>query len=169
MMKQTLSLILLIVIIAACSAAGCVTSPAPTPVPTGMPTPTATASPAPTLIGNSDEAHIAFTYQLGTASDFSGLQKAAPGYELYLLQVKVSSDKPVETSQDWFWMEYKVNESDSVHASHSSFSFVKYPTKVLRNGSDSAGGELIFELPASMASGYPKPYYYKPLEEQQGT
>jgi hypothetical protein len=122
----------------------------------------------PTLIGNSDEAHIQFTYQLGTASEYSGLQKASPGNLLYILQVKIRSDKPVETSQDWFWMEYKVNESDDIHSSHSSFSFVKYPTKVLNNSTDFAGGELIFELPAKMASGYPRPFYFMPFEEQQG-
>ncbi len=167
-MKRTLLIFLLITLIAACVVAGCVASPSPTPAPTVIPTPTATVSAAPTFIGNSDEAHIKFTYQIETAPEYSGLQKASPGQLFYILQVKVSSDKPVRTSQDWFWMEYKVNESDSVHTSNSSFSFVKYPTKVLSNDSDSARGELIFELPANMAPGYPKPYYYLPLEEQQG-
>jgi hypothetical protein len=159
---------LLLALIAACVVAGCVTSPSPTPAPTVTPTPVPTISAAPTLIGKSDEAHIKFTYQLGTASEYSGLQKASPGNLLYLLQVKVSSDKPVQTSQDWFWMEYKSNESDDIHSSHSSISFVKYPTKVLNNSTDFAGGELIFELPANMAPGYPKPFYFMPFEEQQG-
>lgn len=169
-MKRIEYIFLLSVLLAVSIVAGCVSSPVPTPtpVPTATPTPAATVSPAPTLIGGSDEAHIRFNYQLGTASEYGGLQKASEGNLLYLLQVKVSSDKPVQTSQDWFWIEYKVNESDSVHTSHSSISFVKYPAKVIGNNSDSARGELIFELPANMAPGYPKPYYYMPLEDQQG-
>ncbi len=168
-MKRTTLILLLPALAVACAVAGCVTSPSPAATVTPSPAATVMPTQAPTLIGGSDEAHITFTYQLGTASEYSGLHKVSPGNLLYLLQVRVTSDKPVETSQDWFRMEYKANESDSVHVSHSSFSFVKYPTKTLNNASDPAGGQMIFELPASMAPGYPKPYYYKPLEEQQGT
>ncbi len=158
--------IFLLPVLAACVAAGCVSSPSPAPAPTVTPA-SPSATPAP--IGGSDEAHIMFTYQLGEQSDMPGLQKAAPGKLFYILKVKVRSDKPVETSEDWFWLEYRANESDSVHASQASFPYIVYPTKILQNESDSAGGELVFELPATMAPGYPKPYYYKPLDEQHGT
>jgi hypothetical protein len=168
-MKRTILIFLLSTLIAACVVAGCVTSPSPTLAPTATPTPAATVSAAPTLIGKSDEAHIKFNYQLGTASEYDGLQKAAPGYLFYLLQVNVSSDKPVQTSPDWFGMEYKVNDTDSVHdAKPFSTYMFKYPTEVLGPDTGAAKGGFLFELPATMADGYPKPYYYMPLEEQQG-
>ena len=165
-MKRMMLMILLPAFIAACVVAGCVTSPSPAP--TITPTPLPSSSAAPTLIGKSDEAHIQFTYQLGKQTELDGLQKASPGSLFYVLQVKVKSDKPIETSQDWFWMEYKANESDDLHSTNSAFSFVKYPTKVLNNSTDFAGGQMIFELPATMAPGYPKPFYFMAWEDQRG-
>jgi len=157
-------------LIAAFYVIGCVSSPSPAPTvaPTSTPGPTLSVLPSPTLIGGNDGANIQFNYKLGTASEFSGLQKASPGNLLYLLQVKVSSDRPVQTSQDWFGMEYKVNATDSVHTSNSSMSFVKYGPSQIGPDAGLARGEIIFELPATMAPGYPKPYYYMPLEDQQG-
>jgi hypothetical protein len=169
-MKRSMVILIFLILSASFLAAGCIGSPAPmpTPAPTATPSPTVTVPPAPTLIGGSDEAHIRFDYQLGTASEYDG-QKASPGYKFYMLQVKVSSDKPVQTSPEWFWMEYKVNETANVQDRQpfSTYMF-KYPTMVIDSGTGAARGGLIFELPAELAVGYPKPYYYLPLEGQQG-
>jgi hypothetical protein len=130
--------------------------------------PTATPIPTPTLIGGNDMANVLFNYQLTTASQYSGLQQAAPGYLLYVLQVNVSSDKPVPTSEGWFWMEYRANATDTLHETNKSFSFVSYPQTTIGPDTPSARGEIIFELPATMAQGYPLPYYYMPMGDQQG-
>ena len=159
-----------ILLLSALAIAGCISSPSPAPTlaPTVGPTAMPTAVPSPTPIGGNNGANIQFNYQLGTQTQFSGLQPAAPGDLLYLLQVNVSSDKPVQTSQAWFGMEYKVNATDSIHDSNSSISFVAYPSKIISWNTTSARGEMIFELPAKMAPGYPKPYYYMPMEDQPG-
>lgn len=170
-MKPITGIIALFVLLAALGAAGCVSSPSPSPSTTVVPTvasPTATPIPTPTLIGGDQWANIQFNYQLETASQYSGLQQAAPGYLLYILQVNVSSDKPVQTSENWFWMEYKENATDSLHDTNASFSFVSYPQTTISSNTPSARGEIIFELPATMAKGYPMPYYYMPMEDQQG-
>jgi len=44
----------------------------------------------------------------------------------------------------------------------------KYPTKVIGPDTGAAKGGLIFELPAEMVSGYPKPIYNMSLENQEG-
>lgn len=168
-MDRNILVFLLSAIVAACAVAGCIGSPTPSPSPTAAPSPSATAVPGPTLIGGSDEAHVQFTYALDSQSEMYGLQKASPGKLFYRLTVKVTSDKPIDTSADWFRMEYKAKESDSVHTSTDFFVYKAYSARVLQNESDSAGGILVFELPESMAAGYPKPYYYKPLDQQQGT
>jgi len=130
---------------------------------------TATASPLPTLIGGNDEAHVQFFYSLGTeTSEYGGMQKPAPGYLLYIYKVNVSSDKPVPTSLDWFGVEYKVNETDPVQASTAFNAYMEYPEKTIGSGPGSARAEIFIELPKNMAPGYPKIYYYKPLEQQQG-
>lgn len=157
---------IILVLLVSLLAAGCVSSPAPTPVPTE--TLTATVSPVPTLIGNNDEAHIQFFYSPGTETEYGGMQKAAPGYLLYIYKVNVSSDKPVQTSLDWFGVEYKVNETDPVQDSRAFVAYIKYPEKTVGSGLGSARGEIFIELPKKMAPGYPKIYYYIPLEEQQG-
>jgi hypothetical protein len=169
-MKQITWMLALIVTMSALVIAGCVGSPSssPTIAPTVGPSPTATPIPSPTLIGGNDQANIQFYYQLGSGSQYSGLQPSSPGDLLYILQVNVTSDKPVQTSQDWFWMEYRANASDSIHDSHASISFVTYPNKIISSNTTSARGEMIFELSATMAQGYPKPYYYMPTADQQG-
>jgi len=159
-------MLLLPALAVACAVAGCVSSPSPAVTPS--PAATATVMPTPVLIGGSDEAHITFTYALDRQSEMYGLQKASPGKLFYRLTVKVTSDKPIATSEDWFWMEYRASEAGGVNSSNSFFVYKQYPAKVLRNESDFAGGVLVFELPENMATGYPKPYYYKPLDEQQG-
>lgn len=163
MKRFTIILVLLVSLLAA----GCVNAPAPTPSPTATPAPTVTAPPAPTLIGNNDEAHIGFNYQMGKMSEYDG-QKASPGMAFYTLQVKVTSDKPVQTSPGWFGIEFKVNSTDPVQERppFSTYMFT-YPTRVLDSNTPARGG-LIFELPSQLADGYPKPYYYMPLDEQQG-
>ncbi len=171
-MKKTMLIFLLLATVAACAIAGCIASPAPAPAQREAPgqiTPSPIASPVSALIGGNDEAHITFTYALDKQSEMYGLQKASPGKLFYILTVKVRSDKPVYTSEDWFGMEYKANATDSVHDTNNFFVYKQYPAKVLQNESDAAGGVLVFELPENMAGGYPKPYYYRPLEEQQGT
>jgi hypothetical protein len=162
------TLIFLLAVLAAASvAAGCVISPSTSPAPTATPAPTAIESATP--IVESDEAHIRFNYQLGTTPEYDGLQKASPGNLFYLLQANVSSDRPVQTSPDWFGMEYKTNETDSVHdAKPFGMYMFTYPTGEIGPGSGPARGGFLFELPAQMAEGYPKPYYYMPLGEQQG-
>jgi hypothetical protein len=164
-MKLITFIVLLSMLIAASVAAGCVASPSPSPAPTAGPTAIASATP----IAGSDEAHIKFNYQLGTTPEYDGLQKASPGNLFYLLQANVSSDRPVQTSPEWFGMEYKVNETDSVHdAKPFGMYMFTYPTGDIGPDSGPARGGFLFELPAQMAEGYPKPYYYMPLGEQQG-
>ncbi len=109
-----------------------------------------------------------FNYNLGSGTQYSGLQPAATGDLLYVLQVKVTSDKPIQTSQDWFWLEYKMNDTDSVHDTNNSMSYQTYPSEILGPDSAPAKGQMIFELPAQMAPGYPKAYYYMPKEDQPG-
>lgn len=167
-MKRLAVIFALFVLLVSSFVSGCISSPSPTSVPTVTPAPSAATSPVPTLIGGSDEAHVQFYYSLGTASDYGGLQKASPGNLLYIVKVNVSSDKPVETSQDWFWMEYKENETDTVHDSSRFMSYLKYPVRIISHDQEPARGELLIELPANMAPGYPKPYYYMPLDKQQG-
>ncbi len=157
----------MLVLLTALAIAGCVSSPAPTATPAPTAIPSITAIPSPTLIGG-DEAHIVFNYNIGSASSYSQLQQAAPGYLLYVLQVKVTSDKPIQTSQDWFWLEYKMNDTDNIHTTNNSSSFQTYPTEILGPNSDPAKGQFIFELPAKMAPGYPKAYYYMAKENQPG-
>jgi len=168
MMKNIKLILALIVLLVSLLAAGCVSTPAPTATITPTPAPTAAASAGPTLIGHSDEAHVQFFYSMGTASDYGGLQKASPGNLLYIFKVNVSSDKPIQTSLDWFGAEYKVNNTDSVHDSRAFMAYVKYPEKTIGPGQGNARGEILIELPAQMAEGYPKPYYYLPLDQQQG-
>lgn len=166
-MKKFTWIMALLVLLASFAIIGCVSSPSPTPTPAPTAASTVTAIPSPSLIGG-DEAHIVFNYNLGSASSYSGLQNAAPGYLLYTLQVKVTSDKPVPTSQDWFWLEYKVNDTDSIHTTNNSMSYQTYPSEILGPNSAPAKGQLIFELPAKMAPGYPKAYYYMAKENQPG-
>jgi hypothetical protein len=169
-MRRFTIILTISVLLAASIAAGCITSPAPTttPAPTATPVPTVTVPPTATPIGGSDDANIEFHYQIGKASEYDG-QKASPGNLFYMLQVRVKSDKPVETSPDWFWVEFKVNDTAAVQdrAPFSTYMF-KYPSKVIGPDTGSAKGGLIFELPASLADGYPKPYYYMPMGQQQG-
>lgn len=158
---------IILVVLVSLLVAGCVSSPAPTPTP--APSVTATATPIPTLIGGNDEAHIQFFYSLGTeTSEYGGMQKPAPGYLLYIYKVNVSSDKPVPTSLDWFGVEYKVNETDPVLESTAFNAYMKYPEKTIGSGLGTARAEIFIELPKNMAPGYPKIYYYKPLDKQQG-
>ncbi len=147
---------------------GCVYPAVQSPSSGAASTPQATIPPAPTLVGNSDEAHIYFSYQLGTSYEYDGL-KASPGCKFYMLQAKVSSDKPVQTSMDWFWIEYKVNDTDSIHVKQPFTTYMyRYPAMVIGPDTGAARGGLLFELPEKMADGYPRPYYYMPLEAQQG-
>lgn len=158
----------LLILSASFAIIGCVSSPAPTATPVPTATPSVTAIPSPTLSGGSDEAHIVFNYNLESGSQYSGLQKAAPGNSLYILQVQVTSDKPIQTSQDWFWLEYKMNDSDSIHRTNNSMSYQTYPSEILGPASAPAKGQMIFELPTEMAPGYPKAYYYMAKEYQPG-
>ena len=152
-----------LILLASILITGCVNQPIP-----ATSTPTATIPPTPTLIGNNDEAHVYFSYQLGTSYEYDGL-KASPGHKFYMLQVKVRSDKPVQTSMDWFWIEYKVNDTDNVQVRQPFTTYMfKYPTTVIGPDTGAARGGLLFELPEKMADGYPRPYYYMPLEAQQG-
>jgi hypothetical protein len=168
-MRRFTIILTIYVLLAASIAAGCITSPAPTPTPTVTTGPTVTVMPTVTPIGGSDAANIEFHYQLGTSSEYDG-QKASPGNKFYMLQVRVASyDKPVSTSPEWFWVEFKVNDTAPVQdrAPFSTYMF-KYPTKVIGPDTGSAKGGLIFELPEGLADGYPKPYYYMPMDQQQG-
>jgi len=167
-MKRYTIVLALIVLLASLLAAGCIGSPAPTPTTTPTPTPTAAASTAPTLIGHSDEAHIGFYYQFDKMTEYDG-QKASPGMTFYALQVKIISDKPVQTSPDWFWVEYKVNDTAPLETRQpfSTYMFT-YPTTTISSDTGAAKGGLIWELPMDLADGYPKPYYYMPLDQQQG-
>lgn len=121
-----------------------------------------------TLIGNSDEAHIEFFYQYGSMREYDG-QKASPGMVFYTLQARVGSDKPVQTSPEWFGVEYRVNATDPVteRAPFSTYMFT-YPTTVISSDTGPVRGGLIFEVPEGLAAGYPKPYYYMPLDRQSG-
>ncbi len=169
-MRHFIVLLLSSLLLASLLIGGCITPTSPSPLQSTSATaaPVATMPPSPTMIGNSDEAHVDFNYQLGTSYEYDGL-KASPGHKFYMLQVKVSSDKPVQTSLDWFWMEYKVNETDSVQVRQPFTTYMfKYPTMVIGPGTGAARGGLLFELPDKLADGYPKPCYYMPLEEQQG-
>lgn len=167
-MRNSTVILSLLVLLASLIVAGCISSPAPTTTITPTPAPTAASSGVPTLIGHSDEAHVQFFYSMGTASDYGGLQKASSGNLLYIFKVNVSSDKPIQTSLDWFGVEYKVNDTDPVHDSRAFMSYVKFPEKTIGSGPGNARGEILVELPDHMADGYPKPYYYLPLDQQQG-
>src|SRR5271157_1446777 len=169
-MKKLTLIMAMAVLLATFFVAGCVSSPAPTATPGPTAQPTSTPVPSPTLIGRSDEAHIQFYYSVETASDYSGLPKASPGKIFYILDVQVSSDKPVQTSTDWITLEYKVNDTDPVkYMSPFTSVFKVYPSTIIGgdNGS-TAEGRLMYEMPAQLAAGYPKPVYYLPLDQQQG-
>jgi hypothetical protein len=171
-MKKFTLFMAIAVLLAAFFVAGCVNSPGPTasPAPTVTLQPTSTAVPSPTLIGRNDEAHIQFYYSVATATDYSGLPKASPGKIFYILDVQVSSDKPVQTSADWITLEYKVNDTDPVKYMAPFTSLFKvYPSKIIGgdNGS-TAEGRLMYEMPAQLAAGYPKAVYFLPLNQQQG-
>lgn len=136
-----------------------------------MPSIAPTTAPTATLIGGNDEAHIVFTYDIGTASDYDG-QKASPGNTFYILDVKVDSDKPVYTSMDWIKMEYKVNDSDQVQEREPfGTTFKRYPSTptLIGGGKAPLEGRMMFELPVKEATGYPKPVYYLPMDQQTGT
>lgn len=165
-MKYITIILALIVLLAALLVAGCASTPAPTTTVTATPAPS--ALPTTTLIGKSDEAHIEFYYQIGRMAEYDG-QKASPGMMFYALQVKVSSDKPVQTSPEWFGIEYKVNATDPVseRPPFSTYMFT-YPTKEISSDTGAARGGLIFELPQRLADGYPRPCYYMPFDQQQG-
>lgn len=159
--------ILLIVLVMGLLVAGCTGTSTPTP--TVSPAPTVTPTPVPTLIGKSDEAHVLFYYSPGgTASEYGGLKKASAGNVLYIIKVNVSSDKPIATSPAWFGVEYKVNATDTVHDSSAIMWYVMYPERTIGSGLEPARGEFLIELPSKLAPGYPKPFYYMPLEQQPG-
>jgi hypothetical protein len=158
-MKRFTVILAFCALLASFLVAGCIGGPVPTPTATATPAPSVAVSTVPTLIGHSDEAHIEFYYQMGKMYEYDG-QKASPGMAFYPLQVKVSSDKPVQTSPDWFGVEYKVNATDPVkeRPPFSTYMFT-YPTKEISSDTGAARGGLIFELPQDLADGYPKPYY----------
>jgi hypothetical protein len=166
-MKAIPIIFVLSVLIVALATAGCLNK-STTPAVTATPVPTATKTPTATLIGNTDEAHVQFFYSMGTQSDYGGLQKASKGNLLYIFKVNVSSDKPIQTSLAWFGAEYKVNDTDAVHDTRAFNSYVTFPEKTIGPGLSSARGEILAELPDHMAEGYPKIYYWLPLNQQQG-
>lgn len=167
-MRNFAVILSLLVLLASLFVAGCISSPTPTVTITPTPAPTAASSAVPTLIGNDNEAHIQFNYQFGKMNEYDG-QRSSPGMTFYTLQVKVISDKPVPTSPDWFWIEYKINDSAPLEDRQpfSTYMFT-YPTKTISSDTGAARGGLIFEIPQDLAAGYPKPYYYMPLDQQEG-
>lgn len=163
-MKKLLMLVFIVLSIMAVS--GCTDKDdyAPTMIPTVPPTPsptvTATAIPTPTLIGGSDEAHIAFSYSYMATKEYRGLT-ANPGYKLYVLDVSVSSDKPVETSADWFSIDYRRNASESIKTYYPITS--KYPSFTMGPTTGPVEGWLLFELPDSNDGQYSlQPVYTAP-------
>lgn len=147
-------IMLITIIIGVVLAMGCTSPMTPTPTPVA----------SPTLIGGSDEAHIQFIYGLRTYSDFWG-QKASPGKVFYIMHANITSDKPVECTPDWFYLEYKAKDTGPLTIVYPVSN--RFSSKTIQNGVY-AQGEIEFELPTDMAPGYPKPVFWMPVDRQTG-
>ncbi len=150
--------------------AGCTQPASPTPVPTQQPTLPAVPStqvPSPTPLPGSDEAHIDFTYNVKTYSKQYEAMTPLPGEAIYVLNVKVDSDKPVMTDDTWFRIEYQKNSSMPVQDVEPNTVY-KYPSRIIGDGSGPATGLLIIALPAPEAGYQIRPYYYKTEDQQSG-
>lgn len=146
---------------------GC-TSPAPsaTPIPTATATPAAspTVTPGPTLIGGTDQAFVGFTYNLRSMKQYMGLE-ASPGNRLYLLDVSVTSDKPVDFSPEWFKIDFWDNETSMKTYSPFTYNF-DVVTIIPEKGS--VRGWLLYEMPDVQTPGYePRPVLSPPDAEKQ--
>jgi hypothetical protein len=154
------------IIAAAFLAIGC-TVPVHIPVSTATATPSPTVSSSPTLIGGNDEAHIIFNWEVWTYTTEYNRIKVTPGNSFYVMHVNVTSDKPVQSSAEWFTMEYKEKDSDPVSvADYTTFS---YPGGMIGVNGSYMVGDIEFELPAHLAAGYPKPVYWMDVDKQSGT
>jgi hypothetical protein len=163
------SVILLIAasIIVAILVAGC-TSPTPTPVITPSPTVPPSISPAPTPIGGNEEATIDFSYVVHQYTQMYESIPVYPGEIMYGFDVTVDSDKPVQTDQSWFTIEYRRNATAPIETLQP-MTVRDYPSTTIGNGSKPATGRVLIVLPApSFGSIEPVPIYSKPLADQKG-
>ncbi|MCD1296305.1 hypothetical protein CUJ83_14980 [Methanocella sp. CWC-04] len=155
---------IMILIMAAIMMTGCASPEvSPTPAPTITPAPTSV--PSPTLIGGSDEAHVAFYYNLRSTPYYAGLE-AQPGKKLYLLDVSISSDKPVQASAEWFRIDYRRNATDDIVPYYP----ITYEFDATEMGPDTGvvTGRFIFELPDPTSSEFTmQPVYDPPEPENQ--
>ncbi len=159
-------ILLIAIIMAAFLAIGC-TVPLKVPLSTATATPSPVVSSTPTLIGGNDEAHILFTWEIWTYTKEYNRIPVTPGKSFYVMHVNVTADKPVETSAQWFKLEYKEKDSDPVSlADYTTFS---YPGGMIGVNGSYLTGDIEFELPAHLASGYPKPVYWMDPDKQSGT
>ena len=170
-MKQYI--LLIAIVAAAFLAIGC-TVPVKVPVTTATATvtaistatPTPGASYTPTLIGGNDEAHIIFTWGIRTYTTEYNRIKVTPGKSFYIMHVNVTADKPVESSAEWFTMEYKEKDSDPV--SVADYTTFTYPGGMIGVNGSYLTGDIEFELPARLAAGYPRPVYWLDVNKQSG-
>jgi hypothetical protein len=164
--RNSIIILIAALIIAAILVAGCTS---PTPVPTSTPSPSVppTITPAPTPSG-SDKATIDFSY---VESQYNIMYEGIPinpGEIMYAFDVKVDSDRPVETDQDWFSIEYRQNGTGTLQT-YQPMTVRDYPEKTIGNGSAPATGRVLIVLPAPGPGSYgPVPVYFKPLDQQQG-
>ncbi|CAJ35141.1 hypothetical protein [Methanocella arvoryzae] len=149
---------------------GCTQPASPSPSPSYHPTLPATSSAqvaSPTPVPGSDEANINFTYIMKTyPKQYEGLTPN-PGELIYVFDVKVDSDKPVQTDDSWFGIEYRKNATQPIQDLEPNTVF-RYPSKTIGDGSGPAEGRLIIALPAPESGSLIRPYYYKPVNQQHG-
>ena len=162
-MKQYI--LLMAIIMAAFLAIGC-TMPLKEPQSSATATPTPAVSYTPTLIGGNDEAHIIFTWEIWTYTKEYNRILVTPGKSFYLMHVNVTADKPVESSAQWFKLEYKEKDSDPV--SQADYITYTYPGGMIGVNGSYLTGDIEFELPARLAAGYPKPVYWLDSDKQSG-
>lgn len=158
-------ILLIAMIVAVFMAIGC-TVPIKVPVATATATPSPVVSSTPTLIGGNDEAHIIFTWGIRTYTTEYDRIKVAPGKAFYVMHVNVTADKPVESSAEWFKLEYKEKDSDTV--SVADYTTFTYPGGMIGVNGSYLTGDIEFELPAHLAAGYPKPVYWLDVDKQSG-
>ncbi|HEY3273104.1 MAG TPA: hypothetical protein VGJ92_05040 [Methanocella sp.] len=165
--KKSIIFLIAASILAAILFAGC-TSPTPTPVITPSPTVPPAISPVPTPIGGSDTATIDFSYTLRQYTQMYEGIPVYPGEIMYGFDVTVDSDKPVETDQSWFTIEYRRNASAPLET-FQPMAVRDYPSTTIGNGSKPATGRVLIVLPAPTFGSFdPVPIYFKPLDQQTG-
>jgi len=87
---------------------------------------------------------------------------------MYGFDVTVDSDKPIETDQSWFTIEYRRNATAPLETLQP-MTVRDYPSTTIGNGSRPATGRVLIVLPApSFGSLEPSIIYFKPLAEQNG-